>query len=194
LFADPVTRNKATIGGNIAQASPAADSAPPLLALDAEVVIQGPAGERRLPLSRFFLGVNRTDLAYNELIVALECIPCVNSAFVKVGLRNSMAISIASVAVAVKKDAAGRLEDCRVAFGALASRPVRAFEAEQVLRSQKPRQEVLAQAVVAVTKDISPIEDARTTKEYRQSVAQVIMERALLRAYEAKPILTDCKF
>ena len=178
-FADPVTRNKATIGGNIAHASPAADCAPPLLAYGADVLIMSSGGCRKAPLSEFFLGVNSTILAYNEIIAAFEMAPCKSSSFIKVGLRNAMAISVASVAVALSMGPDGCIDDCRVAFGSLAARPVRAFNVEEALRGQKPGGAALEGARAALAQDISPIDDVRATGEYRLSVAGTIMERAV---------------
>ena len=180
-FADPVTRNRATIGGNIAHASPAADSAPPLLCFDAEVLISSVDGCRRVPVCDFFLGVNKTSLTSSEIITAFEFLPCKDSAFIKVGLRNAMAISVASVAVAINKDSNGCIERCRIAFGSLAPRPVRAYNTEKLLCGKKPDTAITEEVKAAILKDISPIDDIRATREYRISVAETILERALVK-------------
>ncbi|MCL1975780.1 MAG: xanthine dehydrogenase family protein subunit M [Firmicutes bacterium] len=182
VFADAVTRNSATIGGNIAYASPAADTAPALLALKADVLIESEGGKRRVPIAEFFTGVNKTLLQAGELITALEFIPNPYSAFFKIGLRNAMAISVATAACAVKLAANGVIEDCAVALGSVAPKPLRAYEAEKILIGRKLDDDTVKAALEAVGAAISPIDDTRATGEYRREVAPVLVKRALLKA------------
>jgi CO/xanthine dehydrogenase FAD-binding subunit len=127
----PQIRNRGTIGGNIANASPAADSLPALLALEAKLVLSGREGSRLVPLDDFLLGPGHTQLAAGELISQIR-IPTglldSRGSFIKLGLRNALTISVASVAVTV--DGGGK---CRVAYGALAPRAVRGRALEEAL-------------------------------------------------------------
>lgn len=181
-FADPITRNKATIGGNIADASPAADSAPPLLVLKAEVVIKSTRGERVVPIEDFFVFVGQTVLEPDELVTAVRFKPSSKGAFIKIGLRNSLAISVASAAAVVELDNTGTVKDCAIALGSVAPTPVRAFNAEKTLIGKKLTDEVIAELKKAVEADISPIDDIRATAFYRLGVSSTIVERAVKKA------------
>lgn len=184
VFADAVTRNSATIGGNIAYASPAADTAPPLLALQAEVLLESKSGKRRVPIAEFFCGVNKTVLQADELISAIEFAPCPRSAFFKIGLRNAMAISVATAACAVQITRGRVIKDCAIALGSVAPTPLRAYAAEKLLIGQKLDDATLQAVMAAVEKEISPIDDIRSTGAYRREVAPVLVKRALLQACE----------
>lgn len=182
VFADPTTRNRATIGGNIADASPAADSAPPLLVLKAEVVIKSARDERVVPIDQFFVFVGKTVLEPDEIIAAVRFKPHDKGAFIKIGLRNSLAISVASAAATVLLDADGKVADCAIALGSVAPKPVRAYNAEKVLIGKKLTDDVLAVMKEAVKTDISPIDDIRATAFYRLGTSGTIVERAVKQA------------
>lgn len=181
-FADPVIRNRATICGNIADASPTADSAPPLLALDAEVLLQSLRGERVLALDDFFYNVCKTALAEDELITAVRFRPCKTGAFVKLGLRNAMAKTLISAAAIVQLDEEGKVASCRVAMGSVAPRPIRAKNAEAALTERPLTDETIALMKQAILEDIDPIESIRASKFYRSNVACTIAERAVRKA------------
>lgn len=182
VFADPITRNKATIGGNIADASPAADSAPALLVLKAEVVIKSTRGQRVVPIEDFFVLVGKTVLEPDEMVTAVRFKQGSKGAFIKIGLRNSLAISVASAAAVVDVDNAGTVTDCAIALGSVAPTPVRAFNAEKTLIGKKLTDEVIAELKKAVETDISPIDDIRATAFYRLGVSSTIVERAVKQA------------
>ena len=179
VFADPVIRNRATIGGNIADASPTADTAPPLLALGAEVVLQSLRGERILPLDSFFFNVCKTALEDDELITAVRFRPCKTGAFVKLGLRNAMAKTLISAAAIVQLDDAGKVYACAIAMGSVAPRPIRAKNAEAALIGKPLTDETLALMKTALMEDIDPIESIRASAFYRANVACTIAERAV---------------
>jgi len=183
-FADPNTRNRATLGGNIVNASPGADTLPPLFALDAQVLITGEKGDRRMPVCEFITGSYKTALKPSELVAGVSFAPCPNSAFTKIGLRKAMAVSVATAAVALIKDDEGVVSVCRVAFGALGPTPVRGFYSEKALSGKKPTSEVLASAMAEAEKDISPRDGLRGTKEYRNSTVGVILKRTFQAAYQ----------
>jgi CO/xanthine dehydrogenase FAD-binding subunit len=182
VFANPLIRNRATVGGNLADASPAADTAPPLLALDAEVELASLGGTRRVPLADFLVGVRKTLRRSDELLTAVR-IPLSSAAsaghFHKLGLRKADAISVLSVAVAVTWDDAGRCASARIALGAVAPRPLRAVAAEQVMLGQALTPALIAEAARLAGEATRPINDIRGAAAYRREVVEVIVRRLL---------------
>lgn len=186
-------RNLATIGGNLANASPAADSAPALLVLDADIHLAGANGSRTLKLSEFFTGPGCTVLAEGEIIEKISFAPLGSNegaAFVKLGKRKAVTLSIVSAAAYVKMNSAHTaVEEIRIAMGSVAPTPVRLFEAEKLFKGQQPEAVSRESLHQAVRSDIKPIKDARSTAEYRLEVSGVIVARAVkeavLRAAEA---------
>ena len=158
----PQVRNRATVGGNICDASPACDSGPALLVLNAALTLRSEEGERTLGIDDFFRGVRKTALLPGELLTSLR-IPTQGgrSVFRKVGLRGAMAISLVSLAAAEGSDGALRL-----AMGSVSDRPVRLFACEQALREGRT-----GDLPAALEQDISPIGDIRATREYRMETA-----------------------
>jgi|WetSurMetagenome_2_1015567.scaffolds.fasta_scaffold15731_3 CO/xanthine dehydrogenase FAD-binding subunit len=182
VFANPLIRNRATVGGNLADASPAADTAPPLLALDAEVELASLDGIRRVPLVDFLVGVRKTLRRPDELLIAVRFpVPPdgSDSHFHKVGLRKADAISVLSAAVAVTCDAAGRCTAVRIALGALAPRPLRATAAETLLVGEKLTPVAIARAAHLAGEAVRPINDIRGSADYRRQVTEVIVRRLL---------------
>lgn len=182
VFADPNVRHSATLGGNIGNASPSADSAPSLLAFDAQVVIAREGGQRTLPIREFFAGVGRTALNPGELVTQVRFRPNPNSAFVKVGLRSAMAISVVNIAASVDLAQDGVMRDVRIAVGAVAPTPVRAGRAEDCLRGKRPEEAVIRKAMDALQADIKPITDIRASEGYRRIVAENMMRRVVRKA------------
>jgi carbon-monoxide dehydrogenase medium subunit len=179
-FADYLTRNKATVGGNLANGSPGADLVVPLLALDARLVLAGPAGERTLALDAFLLGPRRTALGPGELVRTIEVpAPSGRQAFYKLGLKRGGAIAVVSVATRVALDGAGRCRDVAIALGAVAPRPFRAAEAEAALRGETPTPGALAAAARLAAQAARPISDVRGSDEYRQAMVRALVEREL---------------
>jgi carbon-monoxide dehydrogenase medium subunit len=184
---NPLVRNRATLGGNLAKASPAADTAVPLLALDACVGVQGAgSGKRQIPLDQFFLGANRNALKPGELIRDVY-FPRPNSgvkmAYRKVGLRNAMAISVVSLGVFLEMRK-GVCDRIRIAFGAVAPKPIRAYQAENILLGKEITPELLQACGGRAEKEISPITDIRGGAEYRRAMASVLLQRAFGEALE----------
>jgi CO/xanthine dehydrogenase FAD-binding subunit len=172
-------QNRGTIGGNLCNASPAADGAPPLLALDAEVELQSMRGLRRLPLDRFILGNRATALAHDELLTAVIVPlphPEERAAFLKLGARSYLVISIASVAVNVRLDAAGRIVSARIAVGACSAAPVRLGRLERSLVGQAPEH---APVELSPEDGLSPIDDIRASAAYRHAAAETLVRRAV---------------
>jgi xanthine dehydrogenase small subunit len=174
-------QNRATIGGNIAGASPAADSLPVLLVLDADIIVGGLRGERTIPAPDFFTAYRRTALERDELIVSVR-IPSADGrtcVFRKVVPRAAQAISVVSIALSWRRGSDGSWRDVRVALGSVAPTPVRARAAEAALEGHSTTPETAAAAVSALDSDISPIDDVRATAGYRRAVAGRVLLRLL---------------
>jgi carbon-monoxide dehydrogenase medium subunit len=188
VFANPLIRNRATVAGNLVDASPAADMAPPLLALGAEVELVSQTQARWVPLDEFMVGVRKTLIQPEELMRSIRWAkPSARSAgaFYKVGLRKADAISVLSVAVMVECDMAGVCSSARIALGAVAPRPLRALEAENTLVGQPLQAEGIAEAARLAAEATRPISDIRGTAAYRKRVTEVIVRRLLTQAAEA---------
>ncbi len=166
-------QNRGTIGGNIVNASPAADSLPALLVYDAELILASVRGERRLPCISFHTGYKKTLLATDELVQAV-CLPRQFSGYFsharKVGARNAQAISKVCIG-AVGRIADGVIEDVRIALGSVAPVPLRLTETEQIVRGKVIDSELLLLARRAASAEIRPIDDIRSTARYRAAVA-----------------------
>jgi CO/xanthine dehydrogenase FAD-binding subunit len=182
VFANPLIRNRATIAGNIVDASPAADTAPPLLALEAEVELVSAFGPRRVPMDGFMRGVNQTERRPEELVVAFRWpLPPAHSvgAHHKLALRKGTACSVISAAVMVVGDGAGRVAQARIALGAVASRPIRVTAAEEALLGARLTAEVVERAAGLAAEAAQPIDDVRGTAAYRQRMVRVLVRRLL---------------
>lgn len=186
VFANPMIRNLATVGGNIATASPAGDIIPPLLALNGEIELAHKNETRRLPLREFFIGPRKTVRRADELILNLYLPvnqPHTAGGFYKLGLRQADAISVVSVAAWLKRDGE-KVQDVRIALGAVAPRPLRAERAEAVLRGQRFTDSLFSEAARVAAGESSPIDDLRGTAAYRRRMAQVYVKRMLEKAWK----------
>lgn len=175
-------RNIATLGGNLANASPAADTPPALLAMDAEAELIGPEGARRLPLEAFLLGPGRTALAAGEMLAAVHLPPlpaASATAFLKAGRRKAMEIALVAVAARLDLAPDGRCRAARIALGAAAPTAFRAVAAERLLEGERPEPARLAAAAEAAAAATQPIDDVRASARFRRHLAQVLTERAL---------------
>jgi CO/xanthine dehydrogenase FAD-binding subunit len=178
-------RNMATIGGNLANASPACDLAPPLLALDASVVVAGRGGRRTVPLDRFFKGVHRTVLNGGLVVEILVPAPPppgrggrAGFSFQKLG-RLKSDIAIVNAAAGMVLDAAGRCTWARIALGAVAPTPVRARQAEALLVGRHPDRAAIEAAADRAARETRPVSDVRSTAGYRREMARVLVAHAL---------------
>jgi len=180
------TQNRGTIGGNIANASPAADTPPALLAYDAELDVASARGTRRISYSTFHTGYKKMDLAPDELIVSVR-LPrgrtWTRERYRKVGTRRAQAISKVCFAGALDVHD-GIVRDVRLAFGSVAPVCIRASSAEAALRGRLLEREAIAAARAALARDIAPIDDMRSTARYRATVAGNVMDEFLLDAVE----------
>ncbi len=167
---------RGTIGGNVGTSSPVGDSLPALMALDAVVELASSQGRRELPYADFCTGYRTTALAADELIVAVRIPPTdgLRQFWRKVGTRRAQSISKVAMAAAARLDG-GAIVHVRIAFAAVKERPVRALETERAIIGGWNPDSVAA----AVAKDISPIDDVRSTADYRSAVAANLVRRFL---------------
>jgi CO/xanthine dehydrogenase FAD-binding subunit len=174
-------QNRGTIGGNAANASPAGDSLPVLLATDAILELGGPRGERSVAATEFWPAYRVTALAPDELLLRIRfpALPGRQVRTRKVGTRRAQAISKVVLAVGWRQDADGRWRDVRVALGSVAATPVRAAGAEAALEGATPDREVAERAAAALVAEITPIDDVRSTAAYRRAVSGRILHRML---------------
>jgi len=184
-FASDQIRNAATIGGNLCNASPAGDTLVPLLALDASVVLaakpNGKLQSRRVPLAQFLLGPGRTSRTSAELLTGVEVpLPAAGfaGAFYKHGTRPGLDISTISLAVGARPEG-GLLRDVRIAFGAVASTPIRAPRTEAALEGRAPDEGTLEAASQMALQEVRPISDVRGSDWYRRELVHNMLKRAL---------------
>ena len=176
--------NRATIGGNLCNASPAADSAPPLLVLNASVKLVSKARTRSVSLENFFIGPKKTVIDH-ELLSEVRipaAAPNGRGVFHKLGLRNAPEdIGIVSAAVYAVPDAENKTwREVRIALGAVAPTPIRARHAEERIQGQAIDQDIAAETgQIAANKDAEPITDIRASAEYRRAMVAVLVKRAL---------------
>lgn len=182
-------QNRGTIGGNIANASPAGDTLPVLLALDAELDLISDAGERSMPLVDFLRGPGRTALMPGELIRRVCFAPLpkdARSLFLRLGNRRGMLISVVSAALVLARDEDGRVRDCRIALGAVAPVPIRCPGAEAMLLGRRLDSGLIAAVATAAAAACRPIDDVRASADYRRHGVQVLVRRGLKRLTEAE--------
>jgi CO/xanthine dehydrogenase FAD-binding subunit len=165
-------QNRGTLGGNIANASPAADSAPMLLAYDAELELVSSGGKRWLPYSAFHLGYKQMQLRPDELITTIRLLRSSQERVQyarKVGTRKAQAISkVCLAAVAERRN--GGLANLRIAVGSVAPVPLRCYETEQILEDRPLTAAVISHATDTICREIRPITDLRSTERYRSQV------------------------
>lgn len=175
-------QNRGTLGGNIVNASPAADSPPALLAYDAEIELVSSAGSRWVPYYGFHTGYKQMQLGANELLARIRLprhAAGVMHYYRKVGTRKAQAISKVCLA-AVGRMNEGEIDDARIALGSVAPIVVRCVQTEDALRGRKPDAETIASATAALVREISPIDDIRSTADYRLQVTKNLLTDFLL--------------
>jgi aerobic carbon-monoxide dehydrogenase medium subunit len=179
------TRNRATVVGNLCNASPAADTAPALLSYGAQVKLASLQGERTLPLDEFFVGPGRTALQDNELVAEIT-LPApaaqTGAAFFR-RTRTAMDIAVVCGAAMVQL-ANGTCQDARIGLGAVGPTPMRATQAEAALRGQSLTDQAVEEASRIASEEARPIDDVRSTAEYRREMVRVLTRRGLRQAVE----------
>ncbi len=180
-------QNRGTLGGNIANASPAGDTLPVLLAADASFVLGSERGEREVPAAAFWTGYRRTALAPDELVlrIRIPLAPGRAMTFRKVGTRRAQSISKVVLAVAWRSPAdepGAAWSDVRVALGSVAATPIRATAAEAALEGRPPTPETADLAAETLAGELAPIDDVRSTAAYRRLVAARLLHRTVREA------------
>jgi xanthine dehydrogenase small subunit len=179
LFASPPIRNRATLGGNLATASPIGDGAPLLAALDAVLHLAGADGRRSVPIASFFTGYRRTGLRAGELLTAIEIpkpLPTFTR-FYKVAKRRMDDISTVAAGMSMDWDGAGRITRARFAFGGVASTPLRMLEAEEAILGERWGQPAIERVQAILDRTLRPLSDHRGSAEYRRAVAGSLVEK-----------------
>jgi CO/xanthine dehydrogenase FAD-binding subunit len=175
-------QNRATIGGNIANASPAGDSLPVLLSLDATVRVRSIHGRRQIPIDEFFLDYRKLDLAPEELITTIAIPsppPRAVQFFRKVGTRRAQSISKVVLCGVLRLDGKRNVDHVRISYGSVAPIPVRARHVEDVLLGSRPGRSVCQEACEALAEDITPIDDIRSDRNYRMIIAGNLLSQFL---------------
>jgi CO/xanthine dehydrogenase FAD-binding subunit len=184
----PQIRNLGTIGGNIVNASPAADTIPPLMVLNATGSVVSKEGEREVPLSELFKGPYESNLKPYELLAQItfqKLPPDMRSGFIRLARREAMAIARMSVAIVLKmENRKRRIEDIRIAVGSVTPTPQRMPEAEVFLKGKSPDEEVLQKASLKISEAMIRQSGIRPSTSFKKPVVEVLFMRAIRKALE----------
>jgi len=186
-------RNRATVGGNLCNASPAADTAPPLIALGAVVKIAGPREERMVKLEDIFIGPGKTALSKDEILVEVD-VPSPPrgsyGAYLKHGPRNAMDIATVNAALMFTLSEQ-KCVDARIVLGSVAPIPMRARKAETEIRGKPIDDNTARKAAELASEECSPISDVRASAEYRKAMAKVVVRRLFRDALHSKSVKSE---
>lgn len=177
-------RNRATIGGNVCNASPAGDTICSLIVYQAQVLLQGPKGQRKMAIESFFKGPGKTDIREDEILVGFQLpLPGKNCGahYIQLGKRKSSEINVVNVASFIEIDPDNQtVKNARIALGSVAATPIRSFHAEEILKSNAADEAAFYEAgETARRKDCKPIDDFRGTADYRRAMIGVLTKRTL---------------
>lgn len=182
MIGSPQIRNRGTIGGNLINASPAADTVPVMIALDADVILQSLTGSRKLPVRELFLKPYETCIRHDEILteIKFKCLPeGSKTSFLKIGRRNALVIARLNIAVSLKTDEKGIIKDIRIAPGSVMPLPCRAIEAEKLLIGQTPNEEIINRASKKVADIMVEKSGIRASTIYKKPVIEAITRRAI---------------
>ena len=177
-------RNRGTMGGNIMNAATCADTVPPLIALNAAVVLRSVRGERELPLVDLYTEPYRTATTPDELLTTVRFdkpVAGTKGAFIKLGRRNALAISRLSVACLIRQDSAGVIEDIHLVPGAATPTWARMTDAENILRGKRPTKALIEEAGRSVSASMIRVTGRRWSTAYKEPVIATLAERAIIR-------------
>ena len=182
----PQIRSMGTVGGNLCNGSPSSDSAPPLIALNAAVKLQGLEGERVIPLEAFFVGPGETALRAGEILTEIQ-VPSpplrTKLAYVKLPARTAVDMAAVSAAVFVTLDSKNEIcHDIRIVLGAVAPTPLRARRAEKVLKGKKIEDPLIQETARLASEEAQPISDIRSSADYRKEMVKVLTKQAIRQA------------
>ena len=185
----PQTRNRGTLGGNIANASPAGDTLPPLLSCEGRVHILREGERVVVPLKDFFTGPGQTVLAPEDVLCSVSFRPLgggEEALFLKLGNRKGMNIAVASVALRLHFSPPGKIQKAWVAVGSVAPTPIRSYRTEEVLRGAEANEETLTMAAKALKQDIQPIDDVRASAQRRRESSAALLKRGLRKLFDRR--------
>jgi carbon-monoxide dehydrogenase medium subunit len=181
LLGSVAIRNVATVGGNLCNAAPSADTAPALIGLSARAKIVGPGGERVVPLEEFFTGPGQTVLKTGEMLAEIQVPvppPGTKGAYLKHS-RSAVDLATVGVAVIMVLDSGEVCKDVKIVLGAVAPTPMRAKKAEEILRGKKIGPALIEKAAESASVEAKPITDVRASAEYRREMVKVFTRRAI---------------
>jgi CO/xanthine dehydrogenase FAD-binding subunit len=179
-------RNLATVGGNLCSSVPSADMAPPLIVLDSSVRIAGPGEERVVSIGAFFVSVRKNVIKEDELLIEVQVPaqpPRTGTAFSKIG-RTSVDIAIVNASTRLSLGEDGACDDARIALGSVAPTPMRAVEAEGLLRGNEINEELIEKTAMTAAEEARPISDVRSSAEYRREASGILVGRSVRKALE----------
>jgi len=183
VLANPQVRNTATIGGNLSNSAPSADSAPPLMVMEAKLIIEGPGGRREVPIEEFFTGPGQNCMEQTEVLTEIkvpEMVSYTGTAFQKIGrVAQDIAVANAAALLVMEKKTCRK---CVLAVGAVAPVPLRLKNIEKIIEGEEIGRELLDKVREMVQEEVSPITDVRSTEEYRRIVSGVLVKRAIMQA------------
>jgi len=182
----PHIRNIGTIGGNLCNAAPSADMPPSLIGLEAKAKIKGLTGERAVTVEQFFLGPGVSALKAGEILTEVQVPnppPHTRGVYLKLPARTAIDIAVVGVAVVVTLDTKGvNIADAKIVLGAVASTPIRARQAEDIIKGKALDDELIQKAAQAAADEAKPISDVRGSASYRKEMVKVLTNRALKQA------------
>ncbi len=179
----PQIRNIGTVGGNLCNGAPSADTAPPLIALGARLKLVSSKGERTVPLEEFFTGPGETVLQIDELLTEIQVpkqIPGTRGVYLKLFPRGTVDIAAVGVAVLLILGRDGTCSDAKIVLGAVAPTPMRATMAEAVIKGKQDKNEVIEEVAETASEEVRPISDVRCSADYRREMVKVLTRRALV--------------
>jgi CO/xanthine dehydrogenase FAD-binding subunit len=180
-------RNRATMGGNVCNAAPSADTAPPLITLSAQAIVAGINGSRSVPMAEFFTAPGTTVLTEKEVLVGIEIPPphgpCGDS-YMRHIPRQEMDIAVAGVAALLLFDGENVCREARIALGAVAPTPMRSLQAESILSGRPLTEGILEEAARRASDEARPISDLRASAPYRREMVRVLTRRTIKMAWE----------
>jgi len=189
ILGSPLIRNRATVGGNLVSARPAADLLPPLMVLQARLALRGPSGERQVDLDDFCTGPGQTVIAPDEILTAIVLPPLgegCGGGYFKLGARKTLEISIVNSAAFLRLDGDGTIKEARVVMGAVGPTPLNSPSTEGLLVGERPKgpeDPIFSGAGLMAQNEAHPIDDHRGSAEYRRLMVDVLTRRALGRAW-----------
>ena len=176
-------RNMGTIGGNLCNASPSAETAPALIALSSKAKIVGPSGERLVFLEDFFVGPSCTTLKAGELLIEIQVpapLPHTRAIYLKHGIRGTIDLAIVGVAVAISVEPESKVcQDIKITLGAVAPTPIRARRAEEIMMGKMINDDLINRSAQMASDEARPISDVRASAEYRKEMVKVFTRRAM---------------